>query len=72
MSQYLLQTSLQLQTGVSKAERNAIETQSEKKREKQQTFLKKRLGGATKKYIDKLHHCDMFESAACLKLYSPN
>ena len=66
MSQYLLQNSLQLSTGVREDECNAIETQSEKKREKQ-TLLKNCLEGATKKYIDKIHHCDMFESVACLK-----
>ena len=33
MSQSLLQAALQLSTGVREAERNAIETQSEKKRE---------------------------------------
>ena len=32
MSQTLLQTALQLSTGVCEAERNAVETQSEKKR----------------------------------------
>ena len=37
------------------------------KKEKKQTLLKKRLGGATKKYIYKLHHCNMFDSEACLK-----
>ena len=60
MSQSLLQATLQLSTGVREAERNAIETQSEKKREKNQKILEKRLKGATKKDIDKLHHRDMF------------
>ena len=66
MYQSLVQTALQLSTGVCEAERNAIETKSEKKRGKQ-IILKKRLEGATKKYIDKLHHRDMFNSEACLK-----
>ena len=39
MSQSLLQTPLQLSIGVFEAERNAIETQSEKKREKNKHFL---------------------------------
>ena len=39
MSQSLLQTTIQLSTGVCKAERNAIETQSEKK-ERKKHFLK--------------------------------
>ena len=66
MYQSLFQTSLQLSTGVHEADRNAIETQSEKK-EKKQTLLKKRLEDATKKYIDKLHHRNMFDSEACLE-----
>ena len=47
MYQSLLQNALQPSTEFHKAERNAIETQNEKKRKK--TVLKKRLEGATKK-----------------------
>ena len=64
MSQSIFQTALQLSTGVREDERNVIENQSEKRKE---TLLKKRLKGATKEYIDKLHHCDMFDSEAFLK-----
>ena len=31
------------------------------------TIPKTRLEGATKKYIDKIHHRDMFDLADCLK-----
>ena len=51
-----MQNSLQPSTGVREAERNNIETQSERKREKQT--------------LDKLHHREMFESEACLKTCS--
>ena len=37
-----------------------------RKKRKKQILLKKRLESAIKKYIDKLHHRGMFESAACL------
>ena len=64
MSQSLFQKDLQLSTGFHEAERNAIETQSEKKRK---TLLKKRLKGAIKKYTKNLYHHDMFDSAVCFK-----
>ena len=64
MSQYLFQTALQLSTGDHEAKRNAIETQSEKKKE---NTIIKRLEGANNKYIDQLHHCDMFNLAGCLE-----
>ena len=63
MSQSLLHTTLQLSTEVREAERNIIETQSEKKREKKQILPKKCLECATNKYIEKLHHRDMFDLA---------
>ena len=66
--QSLLKTALQLSTGIREAERNSIETQSEKKREKTNTSLKaSRM--CHKKYTDKLHNCDMFDLASCLKKF---
>ena len=38
-----------------------------RKEEKKLTLRKKCPKGATKKYIDKIHHHDMFELEACLK-----
>ena len=43
-----------------------MKLKARKKREKQ-TLFKKRLKSATNKYIDKLHHRDMFDLADYLK-----
>ena len=40
---------------------------NERKKRKKQTLLKKRLEDTTKKYINKIHLREMFDSASCLK-----
>ena len=47
-----------------------LKLKESKKREKKQTLLKKCLKGAAKKYIDKVHHRDIFDSAACLIFFT--
>jgi hypothetical protein len=67
MTQSAMKTAVELSLEVRAEEKAAIERQKEKKRQKKETLIKKRLDGATKSYIDKLHYREMHGSPACWK-----
>ena len=67
MTRSAMKTAVELSSEVRAEEKAAIGRQKEKKRQKKETLIKKRLDVATKSYIDKLHYREMHDSPACWK-----